>query len=218
MDFYNVITDAVKILKNNSLSIDCYEYGNADINFEAKKKIAENKGFFIRSDELEKIYKERTFVDLQWQGKINENNAYGGIKLLPIEQAIKKHEMFIEMYYDSLNYIDDSDRKKAKEVIKSLENMYPIIELDSADAFCIDTTTDNIVYFDHSVFEYYDSDINGLIISESIESLFEKWSKILFLNNFWWKQRNSRGLKDNEIDLSNTMFTDIIAMCNNSNY
>ena len=64
----------------------------------------------------------------------------------------------------------------------------------------MDGRNGEIVFFDHEIYEYEDASesLHGLIIAESINDLFEKWSRCFFVDIYDW----TVGVSEKGIDLS----------------
>lgn len=149
------------------------------------------------SDEVRHIYNHYKKFLLQWEDKTRKLN--GSIYFVPYEDLVKEHKEMCEIA-ESLeeDFIEEQDK-----VTNDLKNWYPIFKFPNGDAFCYDIRTGKIVFFEHEVL---DGGINlhGLIIADSIDSLFEKWSEILFVDIYDWSEVVSEhGIDLGKLKISN---------------
>lgn len=90
-------------------------------------------------------------------------------------------------------------------VINDLKHWYPIFSFANGDAFCYDKRNGKVVFFEHEVFDT-GVNLNGFVIADTIDSLLEKWSKILFVDIYDWYE----GVNEHGIDLSKPVYEEIM--------
>ena len=151
------------------------------------------------SDEVKYIYNNYKRFLLSWEEKTQK--LYGYVDFISYDEIREEHELLCEMVEDlDEDIIEDQDI-----VVDDLKNWYPIFRFSNGDAFCYDKRHGKIVFFEHEVFDT-GVNLHGLIIAESIDSLLENWSKVLFIDIYdWYKGVNERG-----IDLSRSIYKEII--------
>lgn len=160
-------------------------------------------------DQVKEIYSKYLSMDLQWFANINQKNYYGAFTMITLDQSLKYHNDLINLYYDSVDYADDYPNPE--HVLDEIVNYYPIFIFKDGNAFCLDKRTSNVVLFDHSVFEFYDGNFNGKLIANSYSELIERWSMILFLEQFWWSKDS---LNYDGINLTSHSMAEFIRLIN----
>lgn len=159
------------------------------------------------SEDIIELYKTASSIEIEWS---SSNKDYGSFNMIPIGDIIERHNDMIEIADSAAEYaVSDKDKENIckLEIIKYL---YPIFEFRSGDMFCIYSKTGEAVFYDHSVNELWDLDINGLVIAESFDDLLKKWSRILFLEGFWWEEEYNRCVNDKGIDLYNPFLSEFM--------
>lgn len=158
-------------------------------------KLDDLLGYYI-SEEVKYIYSKYKVFELNW---ISDNNK-GFVKFIPYDVLEKKHRNIIEIMQECYDINEDS-----YDIKRDIENWYPIFEFPNGDSFCLDIRNGKVVFYDHEV---YDLGVNlhGLVIALSINDLFEKWSKCLFVDIYDW----SEGVDENGIDLNKSIFAQCI--------
>lgn len=101
--------------------------------------------------------------------------------------------------------MDDDLIENQDAVINDLKHWYPIFSFANGDAFCYDKRNGKVVFFEHEVFDT-GVNLNGLVIADTIDSLLEKWSKILFVDIYDWYE----GVNEHGIDLSKPIYEKIM--------
>lgn len=160
-------------------------------------------------DQVKEIYYNYLSIDLQWFANVNFKKYYGAFTMITLDQSLKYHNDLINLYYDSVDYADDYPNPE--RVLDEIVNFYPIFIFNDGNAFCLDKRTSNIVFFDHSVFEFYDENFNGKLIANSYSELIERWSMILFLEQFWWSKDS---LNNDGINLTSHSIAEFIRLIN----
>lgn len=160
-------------------------------------------------DQVKEIYYNYLSIDLQWFANVNLKKYYGAFTMITLDQSLKYHNDLINLYYDSVDYADDYPNPE--RVLDEIVNFYPIFIFNDGNAFCLDKRTSNIVFFDHSVFEFYDENFNGKLIANSYSELIERWSMILFLEQFWWSKDS---LNNDGINLTSHSIAEFIRLIN----
>lgn len=151
------------------------------------------------SDEVRYIYNNYKMFNLVWKNR--EIKMSGFVNFIPYESVLKEYQ---EMY-TAVHKIEDSLIENQDIVINDIINWYPLFGFPNGDAFCYDRRNGKIVFYEHEVF---DNGINlhGLLIAESIHDLYEKWSKVLFVDVYdWFEGVNERG-----IDMSKSVYKGVI--------
>ena len=160
-------------------------------------------------DQVKEIYYNYLSIDLQWFANVNFKKYYGAFTMITLDQSLKYHNDLINLYYDSVDYA--GDYPNPERVLDEIVNFYPIFIFNDGNAFCLDKRTSNIVFFDHSVFEFYDENFNGKLIANSYSELIERWSMILFLEQFWWSKDS---LNNDGINLTSHSIAEFIRLIN----
>ena len=151
------------------------------------------------SDEGKYIYNNYKKFLLSWEEKTQD--LYGLVDFVPYDEIRKEHELLCDLAEE----MDEDLIENQDIVIDDLRNWYPVFRFSNEDAFCYDKRNGKIVFFEHEVF---DTGINlhGLVIAESIDSLLENWSKVLFIDIYDWYE----GVNEHGIDLSRPVYKEII--------
>lgn len=192
IDYFNEVYSKIKnknstieILKNNML--------------ECKTNNVFDLFKFGISDEVKYLYNNYKKFLLSWEEKTYKLCGY--IDFISYDEISVEHELLCELAND----LDEDLIENQDIVIDDLKNWYPIFKFPNGDEFCYDIRNGKIVFFEHEVF---DTGINlhGLVIAESIDSLMENWSKVLFIDIYDWYD----GVDENGIDLSKPIFKEII--------
>lgn len=147
------------------------------------------------SDEVKTIYNTYITFKLSWECKINKQRGF--VDFIPYKKIILEHENLcagIEDFESEL--IDEQDK-----VIGDIKHWYPVFTFPNGDKFCYDDRTGNILFYEHDVFDV-GINLHGLVIADSIDSLFKNWSNVLFVDIYDW----SEGVSENGIDISKEIF------------
>ena len=122
---------------------------------------------------------------------------------VPYDKILEENEFSCEIAKDmETALIEEQD-----VVINDITNWYPIFKFPNGDAFCYDKRNGKVVFYDHEVFDI-GINLHGLIISETIDSLLEKWSKVLFVDIYDWYD----GVNEEGIDLSKPVYKNILSL------
>jgi len=181
--------NTVEILKSNIL--ECKSENVFDL-FE-----------FDISDEVKYLYNNYKRFLLSWVEKIHK--LHGFVDFIPYDEISEEHELLCELTKD----VDGDIIENQDLVIEDLNHWYPIFKFSNGDAFCYDNRNGKIVFFEHEVF---DTGINlhGLVIAESIDALFDNWSKVMFIDIYDWYD----GINEHGIDLSKSIYKEILQINN----
>jgi hypothetical protein len=133
------------------------------------------------------LYERYESFSLLW---LNMERRYlGSIYFVGYNRLDEEHENLIEIMSESYDVNEDE-----LNIVEDILNWYPLIKFLNGDAFCLDFRNGNIVFYEHEVFEG-EKNLHGLIISTSLNDLFEKWSKIHFIDYYYWDEVvNSEGI------------------------
>lgn len=149
-------------------------------------EVSDILGFEI-SDDVRYIYEHYSEFKLLWS---NKNNKYvGTVDFVAYKQLKEAHNKLVSLMYECYDIDEDKD-----EIAQDIYNWYPLFWFPNGDSFCLDIRNGTVVFYEH---ELYDSgkNIHSLLISKSINDLFEKWSKIHFADIYYWDEVvNSEGL------------------------
>ena len=154
-------------------------------------------GFPINSS-VKTLYERYESFSLLW---LNMERRYlGSIYFVGYNRLDEEHENLIEIMSESYD-VNEDELNIAEDIL----NWYPLIKFLNGDAFCLDFRNGNIVFYEHEVFDG-EKNLHGLIIATSLNDLFEKWSKIHFLDYYYWDEVvNSEG-----IDLTSNALKEIM--------
>lgn len=156
--------------------------------------------YSVREDILQ-LYRRYQKFTLSWFSSIEKYQGYPGetysgyIEFIPYGLLEENHEELIEIMHEVYDVNEDE-----LQIRSDIENWYPIFRFPNGDYFCLDGRNGEIVFFDHEIYEYEDASesLHGLIIAESINDLFEKWSRCFFVDIYDW----TVGVSEKGIDLS----------------
>lgn len=206
MNCVKVIIDASEKIKN-SFTDHSIKIGQKDLDFDNKYKTFSAESGLIFSDDIQNMYREISRTKITWSLEKSRENLYGGFEMIPIEDIVPMHDNMVEMLESVYDYASGDKEIECAKKLKVIENMYPIFDFCSGEAFCVHNKTGQILLFDHDAFELIDGNVNGLIIAENYSDLIEKWSNILFLEQFWYFEEYKRCVDEHGIDLGNEFLT-----------
>lgn len=147
------------------------------------------------SEEMKHIYNHYKQFLLSWKGDAGRLQGY--VDFVPYEQLQKEHELWCEIAKDmETGLIEEQDT-----VVEDFTHWYPIFRFANGDAFCYDDRNGRIVFLDHEVFDE-GINLHGLTIAESIDTLLETWSRVLFADIYDWYE----GACEYGIDLSKPVY------------
>ena len=151
------------------------------------------------SNETKYIYNHYKKFLLYWEE--NAKKLRGFVNFVPYERILSEYKEMCEIA-ESMedDLIEDQDI-----VINDLKNWYPIFKFPNGDAFGYDKRNGKIVFFEHEVFDT-GVNLHGLVIADSIDSLMENWSKILFVDIYDWY----KGVDEHGIDLDKSIYEMIL--------
>lgn len=151
------------------------------------------------SEETKYIYNNYKRYMLFWEETDQKLSGY--INFIPYESISRKNKELC----DFAESVDDELIENQGQVIDDLKQWYPIFSFANGDAFCYDKRTGKVVFFEHEVFDT-GVNLNGFVIADTIDSLLEKWSKILFVDIYDWYE----GVNEHGIDLSKPVYEEIM--------
>ncbi len=143
------------------------------------------------NDFVRNLYEHYSNFSLSWETK--QGKYVGYFKFIGYDSLTSEHEYFVEMMEEC--YDMETDEFKIAEDIRS---WYPVIRFGNGDAFCLDARNGTVVFFEHDVIDS-GQNLHGLRIASSLNNLFDKWSKIHFVDYYYWDEI----VGDDGIDLSN---------------
>lgn len=150
------------------------------------------------SDSVKYIYNNYKKYNLYWEEKTL--HLHGFIDFIPYEKIFEEHKELREIS----EAIKENLINNQAEVIEDIYHWYPIFKFPNGDAFCYDNRNGKIVFFEHDIFDC-GINLHGLIIANSIDCLFNNWSKILFVDIYDWAE----GVNENGIDLTKEIFEQV---------
>lgn len=203
MDLKSLISDTAEKIKNSNLNVEKLEFNPNGTSNEIRNVFQTQSGISL-NEEMTELYSSFSDIDLQWSFK-SDKSYYGAFTMIPLLKSLELHKNIIQNYYDAVEYAEHCHDPEA--VLKEIENYYPLFTFNNGNAFCIDKRNCSIILYDHSVFEFYDSNSNGKLIATDFTSLIKKWSKVLFMEQFWWY---SDCMGSDGINLSGQMFTNFL--------
>ncbi len=151
------------------------------------------------SEEMKYIYNNYKRYMLSWEEKAQKLSGY--INFIPYENILCENKELCEL----AESMDKDLIENQDAVINDLKHWYPIFSFANGDAFCYDKRNGKVVFFEHEVFDT-GVNLNGFVIADTIDSLLEKWSKILFVDIYDWYE----GVNEHGIDLSKPVYEKIM--------
>lgn len=210
MNIISEIKNTEKIILANFTEVKSSE-GSVDKSFDEKYDKFNKKSGIVFSEDIKNLYREKTYITLSWFN--NDSSLYGSFDLIPIDMIAEFHDDMLDIAESSKEYAVGDSAKQNLYKLDIISRMYPIFDFVSGDKICIDCQNGKAVFFDYSVFELGDLDINGTVLADSYEDLIGRWSKILFMEGFWWyKEENC--VNENGINLECDFFKDFLKTIN----
>lgn len=151
------------------------------------------------AEETKFIYNNYKKFIVSWEENVQK--LHGFVNFVPYEEILNEYRELCGIAEN----IEDDLIENQDIVINDLKNWYPIFKFPNEDAFCYDRRNGKIVFFEHEVFDT-GINLNGLVIADSLDSLFEKWSKVLFIDIYDWYE----GVDEHGIDLSKSIYKKVI--------
>lgn len=182
-DYFTILKDYVK---NNYLIV------------KESEKLTNIKVIDVFGSELDNnvrfIYEHYSTFRLLWSNK--ENKYIGTVDFVSYEQLNFAHDELVSVMNECYDINEDEE-----QIVQDILNWYPLFWFTNGDAFCLDIRNGTVVFYEHEV---YDSgkNLHSLLIADSINNLFEKWSQIHFADVYYWDDV----VNDNGIDF----FCDLI--------
>ena len=171
----NLVFDYFENLKqyvNDNYEIDSYESEQYDI-------IIENILGYDVNDNVKYIYEHYKSFELLWFA----NNSYRGeINYVSYEKLEEEHNELV----DIMNEIYDVENDNF-DIQQDIINWYPLFYFGNGDAFCLDIRDGSVVFYEHDVYDD-GKNMHGFKIANSLNELFDKWSKIHFADVYYWDE------------------------------
>lgn len=210
MNFLSQILNVKEIVEKNNFELSKMDFDkiNTNIGFKIINKFETESQIELEEDAKE-MYSNYLTIDFQWSVRLNRT-YYGAFTMLSLKQSLEYHDDIIRNYYDAVEYSDNYENPIT--VLEEVKNYYPIFSFCDGNAFCLDKRNSHIVFYDHSVFEFYDGHFNGKLIAANYNDLIERWSKVLFMEQFWG---TNDSLNNNGINVSSAFFADFLKNLNN---
>lgn len=166
----------------------------------------ENKIGFKFKENIKEVYSKYKSINLTWE--IEETRERGCFNLIPCDNLYSYYKEQVEI---SEEFIRCDEIDDLECILEDSRNWIPFCTFPNGDAFCIDKKNSKVVFYEHEVFNN-GINLHGLVISNSLEQLIEKWSKVLFIDIYDWCE----GVDEVEgIDFSKDVYKNIISITNN---
>ena len=130
------------------------------------------------NDDTKNIYQHYKSFDIVWHD--NNNRYIGCIIFVSSIDLDKEHEELIEIMNESYDVYSDE-----LEIVSDITHWYPLFYFPNGDAFCLDIRNGTVVFYEHEIYEG-EKNLHGLLIAQSINELFEKWSCFHFVDIYDW--------------------------------
>lgn len=201
----DLITQAAQIIKNSGFENISINMGSENQKFNKAYEELCREIEMTFPNEIKELWQQHLGLKISWCcRKIPLHTLYGCIDMIPIEDIIPYHNEMIEVAKSAIEYADSGSQKARMTIAaNAVKDMYPIFEFRTADMLCIKKSTGHIVLFCYDLLDLLADDTNGIVIAENISDLIEKWSKILFLEQFWCETEHNRCVNEHGIDLEN---------------
>lgn len=151
------------------------------------------------SDKTKYLYNNYQKFTLYWEE--TANGLHGFVDFVPYDKIRKENGELCEIAKN----MDAGLIEKQDVVVEDIIHWYPIFRFPNGDAFCYDNRNGKIVFYDHEVFDI-GINLHGLTIAETIDTLLEKWSKVLFIDIYDWYD----GVGEHGIDLSMPVYKTVL--------
>ena len=141
------------------------------------QKVEAIKGNLL-NEPVKDIYEKYQMYVLNWNDSSGKNIGY--LNFISSNRIDSEHEALVEMLEEIYDF--DADEEAIAEDILS---WYPIFKFLNGDMFCLDSRDGKIKFFEHDV---VDAGVNlhGMIIADSLNDLFFRWSEIHFADVYYW--------------------------------
>lgn len=130
---------------------------------------------------------------------ISEDYKRGELRILSPQCVKESYLEMIELVHDFEDYDENEcDEDGVNALVNDWSYWIPIIRFGNGDAFCIDKrdTNGKIVFLEHDVVGA-GPNVHGLKMANNFSELMDKWSKIGFLDAYYW----NKIVSDNGIDV-----------------
>ena len=144
-----------------------------------ENQVVDILGFQVRKD-IKYIYEHYNEFVLSWSQK--DGKYIGGVRFVPYNKLVSEHNEIQEMA--KICYDMDSDEF---EIANDILHWYPLFFFPNGDAFCLDDRDGKVVFYEHEVYDN-GKNLHGLVISMSIDDLYEKWNTIHFADVYYWDE------------------------------
>ncbi len=140
--------------------------------------------------EVKYIYDHYQKLQMIWRD--SEQRYIGSIQFVAYSDIEHEHNMLVDIMNECYDFSQDEF-----EICDDIKNWFPIFYFPNGDAFCLDRRNMKIVFYDHEVYDV-GRVLHGIVIANSINDLFERWSKCHFVDVYDW----SMYVDDNGLDIS----------------
>lgn len=181
-------------MKDYFYNLKQYLIGKYNVEVKAEEVIDVNRCYSLLlgqvTKEVKYIYDHYQKLHMIWRD--SEDKYIGSIHFVAYSDIEHEHNMLVDTMYECYDYSQDE-----LDISDDIKNWFPIFYFPNGDAFCVDRRNMKIVFFDHEVYDI-GKDLHGIVIANSINDLFEKWSKCHFVDVYDW----SRYVDDDGLDLN----------------
>lgn len=205
MTCIEIIDNTIETIRKSGFENITVEAGGENIAFEKEYNDLKERSGIVFSQGVIELYKKYSSLLIEWHDP--KSRKYGSFDMIPLKYISEHNSDLKEMAEDAAEYAHSESKKRNLYKLEMLEYMYPVFDFKTGDKLCIDSRTGHIVLFDHSVYELYDDDKNGLVLAKDFESLIESWSGVLFCEQFWWENGT---VDENGINSDNTYFSEFM--------
>ena len=170
MDYFE---ELIKYIEEQKAIV--YEKSFKKINEEVKSVLGHEL-----SDEVSIIYSSYAEFKISW---LEENrNKSGYVDFVPYVNLEEEHKNLVESVAEIYDMSEDEF-----EIADDINNWFPLFKFRNGDMFCLDKRDGKIKFFEHDVIDC-GPNLHGIIISKSVNELFSLWSKIHFLDAYYWDE------------------------------
>lgn len=151
------------------------------------------------NDSVKEIYNKYNKFVLSWE--CEELRVRGFVDFVPYKNIALEHNNL----WEEIKEIEEDMIEDQEKVINDISHWYPVFVFPNGDKFCFDDRNGKIVFFEHDVFDC-GVNLHGLVIADSLDDLFDVWSKVLFVDIYDW----DTGVNENGIDLNKKVYMPIL--------
>lgn len=156
------------------------------------------------NDSVKETYNECNKFILYWE--CESIKMKGFVNFVPYKNIEVEHYNLCQEISD----VEEDLIENQTDVITDISHWYPVFLFPNGDRFCYDDRNGKIVFYEHDVFDC-GVNLHGLVIANSLNDLFDIWSKILFVDiNDWYL-----GVDKNGINLNKEVYKPIFQILKN---